>query len=47
VRLALDEPVDIADPYDVAEDRYFVRGLDMLPAIFCASQLAEGIEEAV
>jgi len=47
VRLALDEPVDIVDPYDVSEDRYFVRGVDTLPAIFCADQLSEGIEEAV
>jgi carbamoyl-phosphate synthase large subunit len=46
VRLALDEPVDIGAPYDaVAEDRYFVRGIDTLPAIFGADQLSEGIEE--
>ena len=46
VRLALDEPVLICDPYDVADDRYFVRaGIDTLPAIFRADQLAEGIEE--
>jgi hypothetical protein len=46
VRLALDEPVDIGDPYDVVvEDRYFVRGIDTLPAIFGADQLSEGIEE--
>lgn len=45
VRLALAEPVDIADPYDVAEDCYFVRGLDIVPAIFRADQLSEGIEE--
>lgn len=45
VRLALDEPVLIGDLYDVAEDRYFVRGLDTLPAIFRGDQLAEGIEE--
>ena len=47
VRLALGEPVDIDAPYDVAEDRYFVRGIDTLPAIFHADQLSEGIEEAV
>jgi carbamoyl-phosphate synthase large subunit len=46
VRLALDEPVDIADPYDVSEDRYFVRGVDMLPAIYSAEELVEGIEES-
>jgi carbamoyl-phosphate synthase large subunit len=45
VRLALDEPVLIGDLYDVAEDRYFVRGIDTLPAIFRGDQLAEGIEE--
>jgi carbamoyl-phosphate synthase large subunit len=45
VRLALDEQVRIADVYDVAEDRYFVRGIDTLPAIFRADQLSEGIEE--
>lgn len=46
VRLALDEPIDIADPYDVMEDYYFVRGVDALPAIFHADQLFEGIEES-
>jgi carbamoyl-phosphate synthase large subunit len=44
VRLALDEPVELGHPYDVVEDRYFIRGVDALPAIFCADQLAEGIE---
>jgi hypothetical protein len=45
VRLALDEPVHIGDPYDVAADCYFVRGIDTVPAIFRADQLSEGIEE--
>ena len=45
VRLALDEPVELGHPYDVVEDRYFIRGVDTLPAIFCADQLSEGIEE--
>ena len=45
LRLALDEPVEIADPYDVAEARYFVRGVDAVPAIFSADDLFEGIEE--
>jgi carbamoylphosphate synthase large subunit len=45
VRLALDEPVDIDEPYDVAEDHYFVRGVDTLPAIFHADQLFDGIED--
>lgn len=44
VRLGLGEPVEIGHPYDVVEDRYFIHGVDMLPAIFCADQLAEGIE---
>ena len=39
VRLALDEPVDIGNPYDVIQDRYFVRGVDTLPAIFRADEL--------
>jgi hypothetical protein len=47
VRLALDEPVDIGDPYDVGDECYFVRGVDTLPAIFRADQLSEGIEELV
>lgn len=46
VRLALDEPVEIANPYDVAEDRYLVRGVDALPSIFSADELFEGIEDA-
>ncbi len=45
VRLALDEPVDVATPYDVADTRYFVRGVDVLPSIFSADDLFEGIEE--
>jgi hypothetical protein len=45
VRLALDEPVEIDDPYDAADDCFFVRGLDAAPAIYRAHQLAEGIEE--
>jgi carbamoyl-phosphate synthase large subunit len=44
VRLALDEPVDIAEPYDVCEDRYFVRGVDTLPTVFSADELFDGIE---
>ena len=46
VRLALDEAVNIGDPYDVAEPRYFVRGVDMLPTIFTADELFQGIEDA-
>ena len=44
VRLALDEPVELGPPYDVADDCYFIRGVDMLPAVFCAGQFVEGIE---
>jgi carbamoyl-phosphate synthase large subunit len=47
VCLALDEPVHIADPYDVVEDYYFVRGVDTLPAIFHADQLFDGIEDVI
>jgi hypothetical protein len=46
VRLALGEPVDIADVYDVIEDYYMVRDLDALPDIFHADSLREGIEDA-
>lgn len=47
VRLALDEPVDVGDVYDVDDQSYFVRGVDTLPAIFRADQLCEGIEQIV
>ena len=45
VRLALGEPVDIADPLDVAEDFYLVRDLDTLPGVFHADEFFEGIRE--
>jgi carbamoyl-phosphate synthase large subunit len=45
VRLALGEPVDIGEAYDVAEDYYLVRDLDTLPGIFHADALFEGIDE--
>lgn len=45
VRLALDEPVDIRDEYDVAEDYYMLRDLDTLPGIFHAEEFFDGIEE--
>jgi hypothetical protein len=47
VRLALGEAVDIGEAYDLAKDRYFVRSIDTLPAIFDTDQFSEGIEEAV
>ena len=45
VRLALDQPVVIDDPYDAVEDHYMVRDLDTLPGIFSADELFEGIIE--
>ena len=33
VRLALDEPVDLSDAYDFAENYYAVRAIDTAPAI--------------
>ncbi|MGH7322283.1 MAG: hypothetical protein ACRELA_22040 [Candidatus Rokuibacteriota bacterium] len=45
VRLALGEPVDLREEYDVAEDYYLVRDLDTLPGIFQAEELFEGIAE--
>lgn len=45
-RLALDEPVEIQDPYDAVEDCYFVRDGDTVPAIFRADELFEGIHDA-
>ena len=46
VRMALGEPVDIGEAYDVAEDYYLVRDLDTLPGIFHADELFEGIHDA-
>jgi carbamoyl-phosphate synthase large subunit len=46
VRLALDQPVDIGEPYDQVEDYYFVRDVDALPGIFHAEELFEGISDA-
>jgi carbamoyl-phosphate synthase large subunit len=45
VRLALGEPVDIGEAYDVAQDYYLVRDLDTVPGIFHAEELFEGIRE--
>jgi carbamoyl-phosphate synthase large subunit len=45
VRLALGEPVDLREEYDVAEDYYLVRDLDTLPGVFHADELFEGIED--
>ena len=46
VRLALDEPVAIGDPYDVAPDHFMVRDLDTLPEIFHGDTLFDGVEDA-
>jgi carbamoyl-phosphate synthase large subunit len=45
VRVALDEPVDLCEEYDVAEDYYMLRDLDTPPGVFHAEELFEGIEE--
>lgn len=46
VSLALDQPVDISDPYDVAEDFYMVRDLDTTPDVFHADELLRGLHDA-
>jgi carbamoyl-phosphate synthase large subunit len=45
VRLALGEPIELRDEYDVAEDYYLVRDLDTLPGVFHADELFDGIAE--
>jgi carbamoyl-phosphate synthase large subunit len=46
VALALGQPVEMRDEYDVAEDWYLVRDLDTVPGIFHADDLFEGILDA-
>ena len=46
VHLALGEPVDLREEYDVAEDYYVLRDVDMPPAVFHADDFFDGIEEA-
>ncbi|HSF06645.1 MAG TPA: hypothetical protein VLG10_12715 [Methylomirabilota bacterium] len=46
VALALGEPVDLGDDYDVDEDHYFMRDVDTVPAIFHADDLFAGIADA-
>ncbi len=46
VRAALDDPLDVADVWDVAEDYYLVRDLDTEPAVFHADELYERVEDA-
>lgn len=45
VRLALGEPMEIREEYDLAEDYYLVRDLDTPPDIFHADEFFDGIEE--
>jgi carbamoyl-phosphate synthase large subunit len=45
VRLALGEPVDLRNEYDVAEDCYVLRDVDMPPSVFHADDFFDGIEE--
>ena len=46
VRVALDQPVQIDEPYDVAEGYYMIRDLDTLPMIRHADEMSQGIEDA-
>lgn len=46
VRLALGEPVEIAEPYDGVEGYYMVRDVDTLPDIFHADELFEGVRDS-
>lgn len=46
VRLALEEPVEIRDEYDVADRYYMVRDLDTVPGVFAAEDLFTDIEDA-
>jgi hypothetical protein len=45
VRLALGDPVELRNEYDVAEDYYVLRDIDMPPMVFHADNFFEGIEE--
>jgi hypothetical protein len=45
VRLALGEPVEMRDEYDVAEGAYFMRDVDTLPDVFHADDVFGGIED--
>jgi len=46
VRLALGEPLEIAEPYDAVEDHFLVRDVDRTPGVFHADELFEGLEDA-
>ena len=45
VRLALGEPVDLREEYDVDEDYYVLRDVDMPAMVFHADDFFDGIEE--
>jgi glutathione synthase/RimK-type ligase-like ATP-grasp enzyme len=45
VHLALGERVDLRDEYDVAEDCYVLRDVDMSPSVFHADDFFDGIED--
>jgi len=44
VKLALDRPIEVANPHDFADDHYFVRDVDTTPTILHVDQLFDGIE---
>lgn len=45
VRLAVGDPVDILDAYDVAEGFYMIRDYDTEPAVFHADEVFHGTQE--
>jgi carbamoyl-phosphate synthase large subunit len=45
VRLAFDEPLDIADAYDTADGYYMVRDYDTEPAVLHGDEFFDGTEE--
>jgi glutathione synthase/RimK-type ligase-like ATP-grasp enzyme len=46
VRVALGEPLELREEYDVVDDHYLVRDLDTLPGVFHSDDLFDGIETA-
>jgi carbamoyl-phosphate synthase large subunit len=46
VRLALDEPVELRDEYDVAPDHYMLREVDVTPTVHHADEYFDGVEDA-
>jgi carbamoylphosphate synthase large subunit len=45
VSLALGDPVELRDEYDVADDHYMVRDVDAPPSVFHADDFFDGIRE--